>query len=228
MKKYLIVGGNSGIGLQIAQDLLHKSEEVCVMSRIEKNADLLSGASFLACDTTQDQSLFPSMEGALDGIIYCPGSINLKPFRALKEADFLNDLQINYLGAIKVIQKYLPNLQQGNDPNIILFSTVAVQKGMPYHTSIAGAKGAIEGLVKALAAEFAPKIRVNAIAPSLVQTPLSIKLTDTDIKVSAAAERHPLKKIGQASDISEAAQFLLQAKWVSGQILGIDGGLSNL
>ncbi len=228
MKNYLIVGGNSGIGLQISQDLLHKSAAVCVMSRVEKNAELLPGARFLACDITQDQSLFPNIDGPLDGIIYCPGSINLKPFRALKEADFLNDLHINYLGAIKVIQKYLPNLQQGSDPNIILFSTVAVQKGMPYHASIAGAKGAIEGLCKALAAEFAPKIRVNAIAPSLVQTPLSTKLTDTDIKVSAAAERHPLKKIGQASDISEAAHFLLQAKWVSGQIIGIDGGLSNL
>jgi NAD(P)-dependent dehydrogenase (short-subunit alcohol dehydrogenase family) len=140
----------------------------------------------------------------------------------------MNDLQINYLGAVKTIQKYLPQLQQSTAPSIVLFSTVAVQKGMPFHASIAGAKGAIEGLTKSLAAEFAPKIRVNAIAPSLTDTPLAEKLLNSETKMASAAERHPLKKIGSVQDLSEAALYLLNATWVSGQILAVDGGMSSI
>jgi NAD(P)-dependent dehydrogenase (short-subunit alcohol dehydrogenase family) len=171
---------------------------------------------------------FPNIEGAIDGLIYCPGTINLKPFRALKSEDFLNEYQINFLGAVKSIKQYLPNLQLSESPSIVLFSTVAVQTGMSFHASIASAKGAIEGLTRSLAAEFAPKIRVNAIAPSLTATPLADKLINNESKLKASEDRHPLKKIGSSSDMSQAVEFLLNANWMTGQIMHVDGGMSSV
>jgi NAD(P)-dependent dehydrogenase (short-subunit alcohol dehydrogenase family) len=228
MKNYLIVGGSSGIGLHLAKTLALAGNKVQVLSRSWKEAELPQNITFSSIDITEEVVQFPEITEPIDGLIYCPGSINLRPFRALKQADFMNDLQINYLGAVKTIQKYLPQLQQSTAPSIVLFSTVAVQKGMPFHASIAGAKGAIEGLTKSLAAEFAPKIRVNAIAPSLTETPLAEKLLNSESKMASAAERHPLKKIGSVQDISEAALYLLNATWVSGQILAVDGGMSSI
>lgn len=224
----MIVGGTSGIGLQIAQDLLAQNHSVYNLSRNPQDKGQLPFASYLSCDVTQNINTFPNLEEALDGLIYCPGSIVLKPFRGLKQEDFLNDLEINYLGAIKCIQKYLPNLQQGANASIVLFSSVAVQKGMNFHSSIAGAKGAVEGLTKSLAAEFAPKIRVNAIAPSLTQTPLAEKLINTESKMEAAMQRHPLKRIGNTKDISQAVIFMLEAEWLTGEILALDGGMKNI
>jgi NAD(P)-dependent dehydrogenase (short-subunit alcohol dehydrogenase family) len=228
MKNYLIVGGSSGIGLHLAKTLALAGNKVQVLSRSWKEAEMPQNITFSSIDITEEVVQFPEITEPIDGLIYCPGSINLRPFRALKQADFMNDLQINYLGAVKTIQKYLPQLQQSTAPSIVLFSTVAVQKGMPFHASIAGAKGAIEGLTKSLAAEFAPKIRVNAIAPSLTDTPLAEKLLNSETKMASAAERHPLKKIGSVQDISEAALYLLNATWVSGQILAVDGGMSSI
>jgi NAD(P)-dependent dehydrogenase (short-subunit alcohol dehydrogenase family) len=228
MKNYLIVGGSSGIGLHLAKTLALAGNKVQVLSRSWKEAEMPQNITFSSIDITEEVVQFPEITEPIDGLIYCPGSINLRPFRALKQADFMNDLQINYLGAVKTIQKYLPQLQQSTAPSIVLFSTVAVQKGMPFHASIAGAKGAIEGLTKSLAAEFAPKIRVNAIAPSLTETPLAEKLLNSESKMASAAERHPLKKIGSVQDLSEAALYLLNATWVSGQILAVDGGMSSI
>ena len=228
MKNYLIVGGSSGIGLHLAKTLALAGNKVQVLSRSWKEAEMPQNITFSSIDITEEVVQFPEITEPIDGLIYCPGSINLRPFRALKQADFMNDLQINYLCAVKTIQKYLPQLQQSTAPSIVLFSTVAVQKGMPFHASIAGAKGAIEGLTKSLAAEFAPKIRVNAIAPSLTDTPLAEKLLNSESKMASAAERHPLKKIGSVQDISEAALYLLNATWVSGQILAVDGGMSSI
>jgi NAD(P)-dependent dehydrogenase (short-subunit alcohol dehydrogenase family) len=228
MKNYLIVGGSSGIGLHLAKTLALAGNKVQVLSRSWREAEMPQNITFSSIDITEEVVQFPEITEPIDGLIYCPGSINLRPFRALKQADFMNDLQINYLGAVKTIQKYLPQLQQSTAPSIVLFSTVAVQKGMPFHASIAGAKGAIEGLTKSLAAEFAPKIRVNAIAPSLTDTPLAEKLLNSETKMASAAERHPLKKIGSVQDLSEAALYLLNATWVSGQILAVDGGMSSI
>lgn len=228
MKNYLIVGGSSGIGLHLAKTLALAGNKVQVLSRNWREAEMPQNITFSSIDITEEVVQFPEITEPIDGLIYCPGSINLRPFRALKQADFMNDLQINYLGAVKTIQKYLPQLQQSTAPSIVLFSTVAVQKGMPFHASIAGAKGAIEGLTKSLAAEFAPKIRVNAIAPSLTDTPLAEKLLNSETKMASAAERHPLKKIGSVQDLSEAALYLLNATWVSGQILAVDGGMSSI
>jgi NAD(P)-dependent dehydrogenase (short-subunit alcohol dehydrogenase family) len=227
MKNYLIVGASSGIGFELAKQL-SVANTITALSRTQNELSSLSNINFYAVDITVSQPLFPVIENPIDAIIYCPGSINLKPFRALKEEDFLSDININLFGAIKTIKQYLPNLQQAENSSIILFSTVAVQMGMPFHASIASAKGAVEGLTKSLAAEFAPKIRVNCIAPSLTQTPLAEKLINAETKLKAAEERHPLKRIGETKDIVEAIQFLLHANWVTGQIIHVDGGMSSI
>ncbi len=226
MKKIMIVGASSGIGYALAKRLIEKNISIISVSR---NKPALAVSEHIAFDVKSNDEL-PLMEHAIDGLIYCPGSINLKPFKNFKLSDFQNDFDLNVLGAIKIIQKYSPNLVASQNASIVLFSTIAAQTGMPFHSSVAISKGAIEGLGKALAAEFAPKIRVNVIAPSLVKTPLAARLTDTDTKLSAASERHPLKKIGDANDIAGLADFLLseEASWITGQVMHADGGMSTL
>ena len=218
-KRVLIVGGNTGIGKTLNELLFADGHETHLISRSQGNVDVLD-----------EEPNFPSIEGSIDALVYCPGSINLKPFRGLKMADFQHDLNVNYLGAIKTIKHFLPNLKESSSASITLFSTVAVQKGMHFHSSIAGAKGAVEGLTRALAAELAPKIRVNCIAPSLTDTPLAEKLLRNEKQREGAEQRHPLKSIGEESDIAHMAHFLLsdKAQWISGQIINVDGGMSSL
>jgi NAD(P)-dependent dehydrogenase (short-subunit alcohol dehydrogenase family) len=227
MKHYLIVGASSGIGFAVAKKL-SSINRITAISRSEKDLPSLPNTTFHNVDISTGTAEFPSIEGPLDGIIYCPGTINLKPFRAIKDEDFQNEWNINVMGAIKTIRHYLPVLQQAEQPSIVLFSTVAVQNGMPFHSGIAAAKGAVEGLTRSLAAEFAPKIRVNAIAPSLTQTPLADKLINTESKLKAAEDRHPLKSLGSADTIADGVLFLLNAPWTTGQILHIDGGMSAI
>jgi NAD(P)-dependent dehydrogenase (short-subunit alcohol dehydrogenase family) len=227
MKHYLIVGASSGIGFAVAKKL-SSINRITAISRSEKDLPSLPNTTFHNVDISTGTAEFPSIEGPLDGIIYCPGTINLKPFRAIKDEDFQNEWNINVMGAIKTIRYYLPTLQQAEQPSIVLFSTVAVQNGMPFHSGIATAKGAVEGLTRSLAAEFAPKIRVNAIAPSLTQTPLADKLINTESKLKAAEDRHPLKFLGSADTIADGVLFLLNAPWTTGQILHIDGGMSAI
>ncbi len=226
MKTTLIIGASSGIGKALANTLISNGEKVISISRTNPDIENIEHYTYDVLSTDE----FPKITETIDGIVYCPGSINLKPFRTLKKQDFLNEFELNVLGAIKCIQTYSPNLAQSTLASIVLFSTVAVQTGMNFHTSVAVSKGAIEGLTKALAAEFSPKIRVNCIAPSLTQTPLADKLINTPEKIEAGNNRHPLKRIGSANDIANAAQFLLSDKssWVTGQILHIDGGMSTL
>ncbi|MDA8975358.1 SDR family oxidoreductase, partial [Akkermansiaceae bacterium] len=171
-----------------------------------------------------------SLPDQIDGIVYCPGTINLKPYNRLTEEDFLSDLQVNLLGANRVIQQALPALKKSPTASIVLFSTIAVQMGMPFHASIAAAKGAVEGLARSLAAELAPKIRVNVIAPSLTDTRLASQLLADDKRREAAAERHPLKQIGKPEQIAEQVAYLLSdaANFTTGQILRPDGGLSSV
>lgn len=228
MKKYIVVGASGGIGWSIAKQLTTTGAQVVALCRTSGRLNELQDITYHSVDVLADSPEFPIIDGPIDGLVYCPGSILLKPFKALRNEDFLNDFHINVLGAVKIIRNYLPQLLQAESPSIILFSTVAAQTGMPFHSSIAAAKGAIEGLTKSLAAEFAPKIRVNAIAPSLTQTPLAEKLLNAEAKLKAAEERHPLKRIGQPDDIADAALYLLNASWVTGQILHLDGGMSTL
>lgn len=173
---------------------------------------------------------FPTFEGKIDGLVYCPGSILLKPFRGLKPEDFRAGFELNVMGAIRSIQAYTPNLQLSENASIVLYSSVAVEVGMPFHALVSASKGAIEGLTKALAAEFASKIRVNCIAPSLTQTPMADRLVSTAEKIEAMAQRHPMKRIGQPEDIANATQFLLSdaSSWMTGQIMHVDGGMSTL
>lgn len=224
---YVIVGGNSGIGRSLSEMLLAQGNRVTVLARERKETPL--GADFFAFDATTD--LWPlSAEEPIDGLAYCPGSIVLKPFHRLTQEDILADWNTNTMGAVRSLQMAFPSLKKSSQPAVVLFSTVAVGTGMPFHSSIAMAKGAVEGLTKSLAAEWAPTIRVNAIAPSLTQTPLAEKLTSTPEKIEAGGKRHPLQRIGQAHDLASAAFFLLssESSWITGQVLAVDGGMSTL
>jgi 3-oxoacyl-[acyl-carrier protein] reductase len=228
MKNILLIGGSYGIGLAIAKQL-QDNNNVFVASRTnEELANLnVTHIPFDASTDTLDTSKLPEV---IDGLVYLPGSINLRPFKGLKIETFENDLQINFIGLVKVIQAILSNLTASNQSSIVVFSSVAASMGMPFHTSVAASKGAIEGFAKALAAEYAPKIRVNVIAPSLTDTPLADKFLNNDVKKEKSSERHPLKRFGQPEDIAQMATFLLSenSNWMSGQILHVDGGMSTL
>ncbi|MBR9987557.1 MAG: SDR family oxidoreductase [Desulfosarcina sp.] len=228
---FVVVGGTSGIGLDITRRLAANGCPVVVISRSGDRGADLPGVTHLPVDVTRDEIDAGSLPDRIQGLAYCPGSIRLRPFHRLMEADFLDDWQINFLGAVKAIQTCLPGLKKAENPSsIVLFSTVAVGTGMPFHASIASAKGALEGLTRSLAAEFAPKIRVNAIAPSLTDTRLAKTLLSDDGKRSAAADRHPLKRFGNPGDIAAAATFLLEdsSSWVTGQVIAVDGGMGAL
>ena len=166
----------------------------------------------------------------IDGLVYCPGSVNLKPFHRIKPEEFAGDYELQVIGAVKIIQAVLPLLRQSNHPSIVLFSTVAVQMGFNFHSQVAASKGAIEGLMRALAVEFAPKIRVNCVAPSITETPLTQNLINTDEKRAQNEQRHPMKRIGKPTDIADAVEFLLSEKssWITGQVIHVDGGMSKL
>lgn len=225
-KNYLIIGGNSGIGQALATRLTAQHHSVILASR---NAIATEGKSFNYNVITDDLSLSDLPE-QLHGLVYAPGTINLKPFHRLTDQDFIDDFQLNVLGAIRTIRSVLPILKNAQPSSILLFSTVAVQQGMAFHSSVAASKGAIEGLTRSLAAELAPWIRVNCVAPSLTNTPLANKLLSTDEKKKSAADRHPLKRTGEPDDIAALAAFLLsaEASWITGQVIAVDGGLSSV
>lgn len=226
MKNYLIAGGSSGIGFELVKKIIVDGNKPIIIARNARELNL-SQVEFYAADILKDA--LPEIEMPLHGLVYCPGSITLKPIRSLRDEDFLNDFSINVLGAVKTIQKYLPNLKKEAIASIVLFSTVAVETGMSFHSSIAAAKGAVEGLMRSLAAELAPAVRVNAIALSLTETPLAARFTDSGSKFQAAKERHPLKQIGSANDIASLAYWLLsdESKFVTGQVIKMDGGISG-
>ncbi|MEQ8561351.1 MAG: SDR family oxidoreductase, partial [Cytophagales bacterium] len=226
MSNYLIIGASSGIGEGIARKLKEEGHSIFATHN-KKSLEIEVDAS-QQWDANSDSEL-EIIPDQLDGLIYCPGTINLKPFHRIKAEEFQEEMNINYFGAVKAIQQSLKVLKKSDQASIVLFSTVAVQNGMPFHASIASAKGAIEGLTRTLAAEFAPKIRVNAIAPSITDTPLAEKLLSNDDKRKASEDRHPLKKIGTVEDITNAIEYLLgeKSKWMTGQILHLDGGMSS-
>lgn len=222
MKTILIIGGSKGIGNAIVNALINTHKII----NISRSAPLLTHdhLTHYNCDIIKDE--LPDLEKA-DGLIYCPGSINLKPISRLSIDEFKADFEINVLGAVKAIHKYLPILKNGQKPAIILFSTVAAKLGMPFHASIATAKAGVEGLVKSLGAELAPTIRINAIAPTVTDTELASKLLRNDKMVEAITERHPLKKILNPNEVAEMAVFLLSEKAasISGQIFQMDCGI---
>lgn len=230
MKNYLIVGASSGIGKSLANKLAESGNQVFATYNdhpVENSSPNISYSHLNVMDSELDLNFLPEK---LDGIAYCPGSINLKPFARIKPEAFIEDFDLQVVGAVKVLQAVASRLKASENAAVVLFSTVAVQLGFNFHTQVAASKGAIEGLTRSLAAEWAPTIRVNAIAPSITDTPLASKLLGSDEKKEANAQRHPLKKIGSPEDIAEMATFLLsnQSSWISGQVLHVDGGMSSI
>jgi len=232
-KNFLIVGGSSGIGKNIAERLKNQGENVWVAARHLPEEMQSLGVEYINLDVTQnlESSLSTAIPDTLHGLVYAPGTINLKPFHRYKTEDFLQDFEVNALGAVKVLQACMKPLKKSRGASVVLFSTVAVGIGMNFHSSIAMAKGAVEGLTKSLAAEWAAaKIRVNAVAPSLTDTPLAAKILSSDERRENSGKRHPLGRVGTVEDIAQPTLFLLseQSNWMTGQIIGVDGGMSSL
>lgn len=229
-KTYLIIGGSSGIGLAACRRLVEDGHRVLAASREARELASIPEVEHFTLDITEEAPAFPEVGDQLDGLLYCPGTINLRPFKSLKIKDFETDYAINVLGAVKTLQHYLKPLKKAEQASVVMFSTVAVQTGMPFHASVGAAKGAIEGLTRSLAAELAPKVRVNAIAPSLTDTPMAERLLSSEARAKASAERHPLQRVGTPDEMAAMACMLLsdQASWISGQVFQIDGGMSAL
>ena len=223
---YIVFGGSRGVGASVVGGLVSQGHSVWSVSRSGEAAD---GATGIAWDAISDEAI-EGLPAEIHGVVYAPGSINLKPFRGLKLDEFRADFEVNAMGAVKALQSCLPGMKSAGKASVVLFSTVAVQTGMPFHASIAMAKGAIEGLTRSLAAEWAPQIRVNAVAPSLVNTDLAARLLSTPEKVEASGKRHPLQRVGEASDIASAVLFLLcdGSDWMTGQVMAVDGGMGSL
>tara|TARA_B100000530_G_scaffold333308_1_gene281079 strand:+ start:340 stop:987 length:648 start_codon:yes stop_codon:yes gene_type:complete len=211
-KKILLIGSNSDIAKSLVKE--NKFEFINLSSQTS-NFNIL------------EKSTFPQLN-SIDGLVYFPGSINLKPFNNLKEKDFKQDYEINVLGLINCLQFYHNSFNE--NASVVTISSIAANFGMPFHSSISMCKSSVEALTKSLAAEWAPKIRLNCIAPSLISTKLSERLINSELKKEKISEKHPLKKIGDTDDISYIISFLLseKSKWITGQIIRADGGLSNI
>ena len=227
-KNILIIGGSSGIGRALV-DLLTPEHNIYVASRSKESLSN-AGVTHLSYDVMNDALDLSNLPEQLDGFVYCPGSINLRPFRGLKPQTCQEDFNLNVVGAVKSLQAVLPLLQKSTQASLVFYSTVAVTTGMLFPASVAAAKGALEGLTRSLAAEYAPKFRVNCIAPSLTNTPLADKFLNNDAKLEKAQERHPLKQVGTAKNIAQTTAFLLgeESQWMTGQILHVDGGIGDL
>lgn len=223
MKNILIIGGSKGIGFEILKQQLANNNQVMNISR---NTPEITHNNLKHYSLNVLSDPLPELEN-IDTLIYCPGSINLKPIGSLSIDDFRNDFEINVIGAVKVIQKYLAILKKGNNPSIVLFSTVAAKLGMPFHASIATAKAGVEGLVKSLGAELASVVRVNAIAPTITETSLSANILRNDRMKENMVERHPMKNYLKPDEVANMANFLISenAKSISGQVFEMDYGL---
>ena len=222
MNKIVIVGGSRGIGKEIINELVNDN----MIINLSRNKPELTHTNLTHYNIDILSSDLPDLED-VSSVIYCPGSINLKPIGRISLDEFREDFEINVVGAVKIIQKYLPSLKKSNNASILLFSTVATKLGMPYHSTVAASKSAIDGLVKTLGAELAPKIRVNAIAPTITKTDLASKLLRNEKVIENMIERHPLKKILMPEEVAKMAKFLIStdASSISGQIFNLDAGI---
>jgi len=222
-KNIVIIGGNSGIGKSVVEKLGVLGVNIFAYSK--------SGTLGKPLDITEDIETIEGLPESIDGLVYCPGTINLKPFHRFTIEEFKRDYELNVLGAVKVLQACMKGLKKSGSASVVLYSTVAVSVGLGFHSSISSAKGAVEGLAKSLAAEWAPSnIRVNVIAPSLTDTPLASNLLGNDEKREASKKRHPLGRYGKPEDIASATIYLLSedSSWMTGQVMHLDGGISSI
>ncbi len=235
MKK-LILGATGSIGSSLAKKIVAEGGEVHLVGRDEENLKKLASelnSTFTVCDVLEESfadKIFNDLNDTpINGLAYCVGSIDLKPIKVTKKSDYMQSFNLNLISATEIIRKASDNLKQ-NKGSIVLFSTVAVKKGFTNHSIVASAKGAVEGLTVSLAAEFAPNIRVNCIAPSLTKSKISNFLLKNEKMAESIAKMHPLKRLGEGSDSSSVANFLLSdnSSWITGQIFGVDGGRSSL
>jgi len=236
MSKYLIFGATGSIGSNLAEKLYNSDKDVHLLGRDEEELKKLS--TKLNCDYTVIDILNDDIQKIIknnfddvniSGIAYCVGSIDLKPLKNAKKEDFKKCLDLNFFPVIEIIKTLQDNLKKNNG-SIVLFSTVAVRKGFTNHAIISSAKGAIEGLTMSLAAEFAPNIRVNCIAPSLTESKMSKSILKSKLISDGIAKSHPMKRIGRPEDAASMAKFLItdESPWITGQIIGVDGGKSSL
>ncbi len=232
--KYLIFGATGSIGSNLANILCNAKNEIHLVARNEIEVNKLSeklGCTYSVADVLEDNFIdkIKSDISDIKGIAYCVGSIDLKPLKMVKEQDFQKCMKLNLYSAVEVIKSYQDSLKKNNG-SIVLFSTVAVQRGFTNHSIIASAKAAVEGLTVSLAAEFAPKIRVNCIAPSLTKSKIAEPLLKNSIMAEGIAKAHPMKRVGEGKDAAAMAKFLLtdESSWITGQIIGVDGGRSSL
>ena len=230
---FVIAGGSKGIGLELVRSLVPDADRIDVLSRSVDELDVDDRIRHQSVDFSQDAAGIGELPDAIHGVAYCPGTINLRSFRSLKLDDFRRDLEVNLIGAIRLLQACHAGLRKGGaeqSASVVLFSTVAVAQGMAMHASVAAAKGAIEGLTRSIAAEWAPNIRVNCLAPALTETPLASRFLSTPENRQAMAAKYPLKRTGTPKDLAEIARFLLlpAASWITGQVIGVDGGMSTL
>ncbi|MDB4756590.1 SDR family oxidoreductase [Mariniblastus sp.] len=231
---YVIAGGTKGIGRDLADRLLQDGGRLVILSR-EPVADWHPDVTQHQVDFSDPNATIPPawIPASLRGVAYCPGSINLRSFRSLKPEDFRRDFEVNVIGAVKFLQACAAGLKLGSSQStssVVLFSSVAAQRGMGMHASIASSKSAIEGMTRSLAAEWSPGIRVNCVAPALIETTLSQRFLDRPERRQQMDESYPLKRIGQTGDVAELSRFLLtdRSGWMTGQVLGVDGGLSTI
>ena len=234
--KYLIFGATGSIGSNLAKLMVNRNQDVRLLGRDENGLKSLSSeldCKYSVVDVLDEQSiknLKNEFEGQdISGIAYCVGSIDLKPIRAVKKDDFIKCFDLNFFPIVETIKNFQDNLKK-NKGSIVMFSTVAVQRGFTNHSIIASVKGAIEGLTVSLAAEFAPNIRVNCIAPSLTKSKIAEPILKNKLIAEGVAKAHPMKRVGEGKDAAAMAQFLLSddSSWITGQIIGVDGGRSKL
>ena len=229
-KNFVMIGGSHGIGYGIVERLAAEGHHVHVFSRTSESLAGHAGVVHRELDVLEGELTREQMPEAIDGFVYCPGSIRLKSFRSMKPDDFREDFEINVVSAVKCLQAALPGLKSAGHSSVVLFSSVAAGTGMFAHASVAASKGALEGLTRTLAAELSPQVRVNCLAPALTDTPLASRFFASEEKAAAMAEKYPLKRTGTIEDLAEVSCFLLSEKssWITGQVIGVDGGMGSV